>query len=290
VSSNTGVTVKSPLGAKKRREVAVRAHEADADLFDHEYQELNRDKFSSAFTYGRSKLDGLLKSYVCDLPEGSRILDVGCGTGEQIRVFRGLALNPVGVEPAQNMRQFAQRSNPDVPILNGTILELPLRDHSFDFVTAIEVLRYLDRVDWLPAYRELLRVLRPGGTLFITMTNRYALDGFYLYDRLRTLGLRIVGRQPRAYHEFVTPAEVRQQLIAAGAQNVTLFGRMLAVLRLAYKLHPRLGGRVARWLEPIDEVLSRQDWHVPFAGHLIVVAIRAELPAETAEAGRTRDT
>ena len=69
----------------------------------------------------------------------------------------------------------------DATIVSGVATELPFPDESFDLVICIEVLRYLDRSDIRQALREIRRVLRPGGTMFLTMVNRYALDGFFLH-------------------------------------------------------------------------------------------------------------
>jgi len=267
-----------PVGALKdverKRQLAVATHDKTVSNFERDYADLKKDKFSSAFTYARSRLHPLLEDYLRLVPQGSRILDVGCGTGQQVKMYKQLGLEPVGVEPAPHMREVAQRSNPGVPILQGTVLDLPLPDESFDVVVAIEVLRYLDRADWNRAFSEILRVLRPGGRLLVTMRNRYALDGFFLYDRLRKLVLGALGREPGLYHEFTTPAQVRRELKAVGAQDVSCSGNMFAPLVLAYKISPVWGSRIARSLESVDDALADQEWYAPFAAQLVVSARR----------------
>jgi SAM-dependent methyltransferase len=264
---------------ERKRQLAVALHDSTVSDFERDYAALKKDRFSSAFTYARSRLHPRLESYLREVPRGSRILDVGCGPGEQIKMYQGLGLDPVGVEPAPHMREVAQCANPGVPILQGTVLDLPLPDDSFDVVVAIEVLRYLDRTDWNQAFTEILRVLRPGGRLLVTMRNRYSLDGFFLYERLRKLCLNALGREPSAHHEFTTPAEVRRELRALGAQDLSCLGSTFGPLILAYKIFPKWAGRIARSLETVDDALCDREWYAPFAAQLVVFARRARLSA-----------
>ena len=254
------------------RTAAVDRHEREAEIFEQRYRQMKNDRFSSGFTYGRSKLDQLLEQHLRRLEPGSSVLDVGCGTGDQIANFRAMGFKVVGVEPAEGMRRIAQRQNPGVDIVDGSILDIPLPSDTFHFVSALEVIRYLARPDWVPACRELLRVLRPGGILFMTLLNRHALDGFYQFDWLRRTAAKLRGSNEIAHHEFVTPGEAREILTEAGADDIQLVGRMFAPLRLLYKAHPSVGAAVARRVERIDDVVSEKGWHVPFAGHLIAVA------------------
>jgi SAM-dependent methyltransferase len=254
------------------RATALSSHDEQATDFDRRYRALETDIYTSSFTYGRSKLDECLGSVLATLPQGARVLDVGCGTGEQVRRCRDLGLDASGVEPAPRMRSIAAARNPDCSITDGTAVDIPAADASVDMIIAIEVLRYLAREDVLRAYAEMLRVLRPGGVMFFTMVNRYALDGFWLKDSARRRVAQLSGRPERAHCEFTTPAQVRRDLAAAGATEVRVEGRMLAPLRLVYQVHPRLGARVARMVTSLDDRISRQPLHTPLAGHLVVTA------------------
>lgn len=259
---------------KKIRDRAIAHHNKTATYIDSEYQKMAEDYFVSAFGYGRKKLEVLLDETVQDLPKGSSILDIGSGTGEQLKRCRQLGFNVAGIEPSAEMRNIAQKHNPRVPIQKGIITSLPFQDKSFDFVIAIEVLRYLHRADVLQAYREMLRVLKPGGRLFFTMVNRYALDGFYIYDTFRRLLFRLIHYQEPLHCEFATLKQIQKDLNNIGVKEVIFHGRMLAPLMFAYKINARWGARITRLLEPFDDSLCRKKWMVPLAWHLVVIVTR----------------
>ena len=254
------------------RERAVAFHEGSAEAFKDLYDHMTQDYCASAFAYGRQHIEDCLLRSLKDLPSGSRILDVGCGTGDQLKLCRQLGFEVVGIEPSPRMRAIAETRNPWAHVMEGLIGALPFPEESFDFVLAIEVLRYLHPHDIQRAYREVFRVLKPGGRFFFTMVNRYALDGFYLYDRLRRW---LAWRRESVVHcEFVTPGELERDLNSLGVRELTLQGRIVLPLRIAYKIHPRSGAQLARALQPLDVRLSQLRWTVPLAGHLIVVATR----------------
>lgn len=253
------------------RQAAIDSHDRDAAKFEAWYGALDRSRFSNAFTYGRSKIDALVGELFGTLPKGAKVLDVGCGTGEHLARAARHGLKPFGVEPAPAMLDFARKNVPQAEIRQGVATELPFKDAEFDLVVMVEVLRYLDRADTETALREARRVLKPGGRLFVTLVNRWALDGFYVLQRARQLvrGRRFDAVNP--YCLFHTPASARRDLLRAGFDHVRTEGRLLAPLRIAYKLNEGFGGWLAGKLEGLDDRLHRHAWTKPLAGHLIAV-------------------
>jgi SAM-dependent methyltransferase len=256
------------------RTTAVDHHHAEVGRFVRWYGEMAQSRFSNAFAYGRHKVDVLLDQVLKSLPAGAHVLDVGCGTGEYVHRINELGFRATGVEPAEAMRQIAIEKNPSATILDGLATRLPFPDASFDLVICIEVLRYLHPGDSRLALQEAARVLKPGGRLFLTMVNRYALDGFFFSYKLRKLihGGRVGVTLPHC--EFVTPSEVDEEITAAGFSGALHRGVLFGPMRVLYKVSTSLAARIAPFLEPIDDAICDIRATTPFAGHLVTVATR----------------
>jgi demethylmenaquinone methyltransferase/2-methoxy-6-polyprenyl-1,4-benzoquinol methylase len=101
-----------------------------------------------------------------ELAEGSRVLDVGIGTGLVARAALEL-IGPrgrlIGIDPSLGM--MGEVALPGVELLRGRAEALPQPDSSSDFVSMGYALRHL--ADVTPAFAEFFRVLRPGGRLLI---------------------------------------------------------------------------------------------------------------------------
>jgi SAM-dependent methyltransferase len=257
------------------RKRAVDQHDRQAGQFEALYRQMEAsDQCASAFLYGRNKIDDLLYPWLESLPEGAKVLDVGCGTGEQVRLIRELGYDVSGLEPAPAMRQQAIENNPGTQIVDGTITEIPFDDNSFDAVVSIEVLRYLHRDDTIKSYEEILRVLKPGGQLFVTLVNLLAGDGFVVFDKLKRAAYRVSGKKQPAHCEFVTPGRVRNELTDLGAVDIRLYGRLFGPIRISYKLSDSVGEFVAKLLNGFDDRFNQMSWTIPFAGHLVAIAAK----------------
>ena len=101
------------------------------------------------------------------------ILDVGCGGGRTVNKLATIATQGkvCGLDYSKESVAVASRINREwintgrVEIREGTVSQLPFPEDAFDLVTAVETHFW-----WpdLPAgMREVLRVLKPGGTLVI---------------------------------------------------------------------------------------------------------------------------
>ena len=154
------------------------------------------------------------------------MLDVGCGGGRHAAEARRLGahvvavdLSDVDVKDAAGTLDAITVDWPTARAASGStavgdVTSLPFHDASFDRVIAAEVLEHLpaDR----PGFSECARVLRPGGTLAVTVPRWFPelicwaladdlpdLDGGHarIYRRSTLLGrLTAVGLVPRAQH------------------------------------------------------------------------------------------
>ncbi|ADD41341.1 class I SAM-dependent methyltransferase [Stackebrandtia nassauensis] len=98
---------------------------------------------------------------------GTRLLDVGCGTGSVAAAARDRGAAVTAVDPEQSMVEIASRRVPEATVLAGELPRLPFEDDAFDAVVANFVLNHVG--DPLAALGELRRVLRPHGRLGLTI-------------------------------------------------------------------------------------------------------------------------
>jgi SAM-dependent methyltransferase len=97
-------------------------------------------------------------------------LDLGCGLAVQATEMRRRGFHVYGVEPSIGL--LALRRNPEVPVIAGNALEIPVADASVDFVYLIGVMHHLPgRGAQAQAITEIRRVLRSGGMLLVHESN-----------------------------------------------------------------------------------------------------------------------
>jgi len=146
---------------------------------------------------------------------GATLLDVGCGTGHWTRFFAESGYAVVGVDVSHEMIRIAQEHNPaGIRYRVADARDLPFRDGAFDVVAAIAAIEFIPDVH--AALREMLRCLRPGGSLVIGVLNRLAPIN---RDRLAA------GKQPYASGRLLAPGEFQQLLAPYGEVHLDATGR-----------------------------------------------------------------
>lgn len=94
---------------------------------------------------------------------GTRLLDVGCGTGELLARAAARGAAAAGADVAPGMVARARRAAPGAEVRVADAGDLPWPDGAFDVVAAVNVLHLAD--DPGAAVAEAARVLAPGGRL-----------------------------------------------------------------------------------------------------------------------------
>jgi ubiquinone/menaquinone biosynthesis C-methylase UbiE len=102
------------------------------------------------------------------------VADVGCGAGAQCQIWaraghkvRGIDINEKLVSIA---RQRANQEGLDIQFEVGSAVKLPWTNDAVDVCLLPEVLEHVQ--DWQPCLSEAVRILRPGGVLYVSTTNR----------------------------------------------------------------------------------------------------------------------
>jgi SAM-dependent methyltransferase len=109
------------------------------------------------------------------IDEGTRVLDVGCGSGEFCRLAAARGAVPSGIDAAEGMIEIARRIVPDGDFRVGAMESLPWDDDSFDVVTGFNSFQFA--ADLVAALADARRVVHPGGRVAICNWGRPADSG-----------------------------------------------------------------------------------------------------------------
>jgi arsenite methyltransferase len=157
---------------------ALRASQGDSCCSDPEtigaglYSALERDELPEAAVLASLGCGNPIA--VAELHEGERVLDLGSGGGIDVLLSAkrvGPTGRAFGVDMTDEMLALAQRNAKEVgatnvEFLKGTIEALPLPAESVDVVISNCVVNLA--IDKTAVFREIARVLRPGGRIGIT--------------------------------------------------------------------------------------------------------------------------
>ena len=157
-----------------------------------------------------------------------RLLDAGCGTGNNLRHLAGWG-RPVGIDLSPEALRFCHERG--VAAAGATLLALPFAEQTFDCVTSFDVIYHQWVADDAAAVREMARVLRPGGLLLVRVPALRALWG--AHDEA------VLSR-----HRYTRP-ELRALLEGAGLAplRLTYGNTLLLPLLFARRAVDRLSGR-----------------------------------------------
>jgi methionine biosynthesis protein MetW len=154
-------------------------------------------------------------------------LDVGCGDGRTSGLWlKQYGCDYVGVDISKNALQAAKRLGLEVTQIEDASC-LPFSEASFDAAVCVEVLEHLFEPHHAAA--EVLRVLKPGGVLIVTVPNvaywRRRLD-LAVFGRWNPLGDTLSVQQPwRDPHiRFFNPKTLRAMLASVGFHSIEVSG------------------------------------------------------------------
>ena len=132
---------------------------------------------------------------------GTRMLDVGSGWGELLLecIERGAVGSGIELDAEEvAISELLLKSRGFEPrIIEGRGEALPWPDESFDLVTCQQVLEHVDDIERVVS--EMLRVTRPGGSMFVSTPNYlFPYEGHYMLKWFPLLPKRIGARILRA--------------------------------------------------------------------------------------------
>ena len=166
----------------------------------------------------------LYEHLIADLPEypipdlrlppgdGRAFLEVGSNWGRWCVAAARLGYAPTGVDPSlkgvQAARRVAEQLGVEAQYVVGDARHLPFADGSFDVVFSYSVFQHFTRGASVAAFRDVGRVLAPGGLSLVQMANVYGARSLWNQARERRF------REPRTLFDvrYWGPLELKREL------------------------------------------------------------------------------
>jgi ubiquinone/menaquinone biosynthesis C-methylase UbiE len=148
----------------------------------------------------------LLDRFAAAVRGRGEICDMGCGPGHVARHLRDAGATAFGLDLSPGMLVQARKLNPGILFREGNMMALDLQDETLAGIAAFYAIVNIPKESLLTVFREMERILQPGGLLLL---------GFHCGDA--ALHENELWRQPICMDFFLfQPPEIRSYLELAG--------------------------------------------------------------------------
>lgn len=177
------------------------------------------------------------------LPPGSRVLDLGCGTGLELEYYfrRSPGANVTGIDLSPGMLGALRDKFPDreLHLILGSYFEVPFGQERYDAAVSVESLHHFTKAEKIPLYQKLHGALKPGAYFILTdyFAPSESEEAFFRRELARMKKLQ--GIPEDGFYHYDTPLTVAHEteaLTAAGFSKVEVLKKWAATYTLkAYK-------------------------------------------------------
>ena len=105
------------------------------------------------------------------MPKKARLLDLGCGAGQDTRALKRAGFRVVGLDVSHPLLDHARRRSPRLSLVQADIRHLPYVPGIFDGIWAAASLIHLPKSSVQASLRGLARLTMPGGILAATFVH-----------------------------------------------------------------------------------------------------------------------
>lgn len=148
----------------------------------------------------------LLDRLAAEVTDIGEVCDMGCGPGHVARYLHEAGASVFGLDLSPGMLEQARQLNPDISFREGNMLELDLQDATLAGIAAFYAIVNIPQESLPVVFREMQRVLRPGGLLLLA---------FHLGDETLHED-ELWGKRISMDFFLFRPAAIRRQLEDAG--------------------------------------------------------------------------
>ncbi len=196
---------------------------ATNDFWDKKWLQMLDKKAITSTSYF-SRVVRVTKKY---LPANSVILEGGCGTGHEVYALSKAGYKAIGIDYTQKTVETIKKLVPELDVCVGDVRNLAFERETFDGYWSIGVIEHFYE-GYESIAKEMARVLRPGGYLFLTFPTISPLRKRLIYKKVfPLLKSDAGGKEPDGFYQFALnwkDVKRRFTLLGFNLCKCTLFG------------------------------------------------------------------
>ena len=191
--------------------------EQDLSKIERLYDTVARE-YAETFTnehYKKPKDREILKRFTLEIGGRRPVWDLGCGPGQTTAYLKNLGVEISGLDLSESILKQARHLHPKIPFIKGNLLALDFEDRTIAAAVAFYAIVHFTGKQVKTAFREVFRVLQPGGLFLLT---------FHIGDG--TIHIEeFLGRKTSIDFMFFTTDFVRRCLKKTGFVNLDIIER-----------------------------------------------------------------
>ena len=142
----------------------------DLDKIQNSYNTLAKE-YSNTFSCEHEKKpkdQEILRRFSNEIGDRAPVWDFCCGPGQTTKYLKNLGLEISGLDLSEKILEQARAIHPEIFFQKGNILELDFKNDSIAGVVAFYAIVHFTEEQVEKAFREVFRVLKPGGIFLLT--------------------------------------------------------------------------------------------------------------------------
>jgi len=156
-----------------------------------------------------------------------KVLDLACGNGRNLAPFVKNDFDCYGVDfskkMVENAREMFRRRKLTAKFRIGDLIDIPFEDDFFDYVICIASFHHLNKKDQVKSLKEIKRVLKNNGKLYLTVWNKW--QGKFLFSKKeKSMSWKIKDKVFERYYYFFNFFEIKKLLKKSGFKIEKSFG------------------------------------------------------------------
>jgi ubiquinone/menaquinone biosynthesis C-methylase UbiE len=110
----------------------------------------------------------MLRRFSQEIGDRKPVWDFGCGPGHTAKYLKDLGVEISGLDLSEKILEQARTNHPEIHFRKGNILDLKFDNESISGIVAFYAMVHFTEEQTRAAFREVFRVLRPGGIFLST--------------------------------------------------------------------------------------------------------------------------